>query len=96
VGSSIPHARWGLAASTDDPNLGDERRLPLVAVKEFIEVSDPTESAALQLPREPRSKADRLTQYSPIWCGLMASVYEGYLDEELDHQQSQAAARRGR
>jgi hypothetical protein len=23
-------------------------------------------------------------------------VYEGYLDEELDHQQSQAAARRGR
>jgi hypothetical protein len=23
-------------------------------------------------------------------------VYEGYLDEELDHQQSEAAARRGR
>jgi len=23
-------------------------------------------------------------------------VYEGYLDEELDHQQRQAAARRGR
>ena len=23
-------------------------------------------------------------------------VYEGYLDEELDHQQSQAVARRGR
>jgi hypothetical protein len=23
-------------------------------------------------------------------------VYEGYLDEELDHQQSQATARRGR
>jgi hypothetical protein len=23
-------------------------------------------------------------------------VYQGYLDEELDHQQSQAAARRGR
>lgn len=61
VSSSIPHAR-------------DELRLRLVAVKEFIEVSDPTETAALQLLREPRSKADRLKQYSPIWCGLMAST----------------------
>jgi hypothetical protein len=74
VGSSIPHAGWGLAASTDDPDLGYELRLLLVAVKEFIEVGDPTESAALQLLREPRSKADRLKQYSPIWCGLMAST----------------------
>jgi len=46
-----------LYGADDDPDLGDELRLPLVAVKEFIEGSDPTESAALQLPREPRSKA---------------------------------------
>ena len=56
-----------LYGADDDPDLGDELRLPLVAVKEVIEVSDPTESATLPLLREPRSKADRLKPYTPIW-----------------------------
>lgn len=55
-------------SAVDDPYLGEELRLPLAALQEFIDSSaDPAESAAVQLLSELRSKADRLKPYSPIW-----------------------------
>ncbi len=85
---AITHGRiqpTGQADSVGD--VGARQRADLAELKDWVEGLRAAAHNARQAGNNALAQALDITRFE---------VYEGYLDEELDHQQSQAAARRSR